>query len=98
MGWQWPAAGLGALRAEGPAWDILKEIIINSLPPPYFGFSSNNREGTQSYPSSENWIKDLLSPSEEDLLSQSLPSGSFHKPLILLHQMADRLKTTITGN
>ena len=30
--------------------------------------------------------------------SQSLPSGSFHKPLVLLHQRADRLKTTITGN
>ena len=31
-------------------------------------------------------------------LSQSLPSGSFHKPLILLHQRADRMKTTITEN
>ena len=30
--------------------------------------------------------------------SQSLPSGSFHKPLILVHQRADRLKTTITEN
>ena len=30
--------------------------------------------------------------------SQSLPSGSFHKPLILLHQRADRLRTTITEN
>ena len=29
---------------------------------------------------------------------QSLPSGSFHKPLILLHQRADRLKTTVTEN
>ena len=31
-------------------------------------------------------------------LSQSLSSGSFHKPLILLHRRADRLKTTITEN
>ena len=31
-------------------------------------------------------------------LSQSLASGSFHKPLNLLHQRADRLKTTITEN
>ena len=45
-----------------------------------------NREGTQPYPSTENWIKDLLSippirrrPSLP--LSQCLPSGSFHKPL-----------------
>ena len=31
-------------------------------------------------------------------LSQSLPSGNFHKLLILLYQRADRLKTTITEN
>ena len=31
-------------------------------------------------------------------LSQSLPSVSFHKPLNLLHQRADKLKTTITEN
>ena len=57
-----------------------------------------------SHPSTENWIKDLLSmappirtrPSFP--LSQSLPPGSFHKPLILLHQRADRMKTTITEN
>ena len=29
-------------------------------------------------------------------LRQSLPSGSFHKPLILTSQRADRMKTTIT--
>ena len=64
----------------------------------------NSREGTQLHQSTENWIKDLLSmappirtrPSFP--LSQSFPSGSFHKPLILLHQRADRLKTTITEN
>ena len=62
----------------------------------------NSREGTQLHPSTENWIKDLLSmappirarPSFP--FSQSLPSGSFHKPLFLLHHPADRLKTTIT--
>ena len=31
-------------------------------------------------------------------ISQSLPSGSFHKPLILIHQRADRMKATITEN
>ena len=63
------------------------------------GLKSNNREGTQPHPSTENWIKDLLSmalpirtkPSFS--LSQSLSSGSFHKPLIL-----NRTKTTITEN
>ena len=31
-------------------------------------------------------------------LNQSLPSGSFHKTLMLIHQWADRMKTTITEN
>ena len=31
-------------------------------------------------------------------LSQSLPLGSFHKPLILIPQRADRMKTKITEN
>ena len=30
--------------------------------------------------------------------SQPLPSGTFHKPLILIHQRTDRMKTTITEN
>ena len=55
-------------------------------------------------PSKENWIKDLLSmappirtrPSFS--LSQSLPSGSFHQLLILLHHREDRMETTITEN
>ena len=32
------------------------------------------------------------------LLSQSFPSGSFHKPFVLLHQRTDRMKTTVTEN
>ena len=70
----------------------------------WIGLRSNNREGIQLCSSTENWIKGLLimalpirtRPSFP--LSQSLPSGSFHKPLILLHQRADRMKTTITEN
>ena len=62
----------------------------------------NNREGTQPRPSTENWIKDLLSmappiktrPSFPH--SQSLPSVSSHKPLVLIPQRADRMKTTTT--
>ena len=60
----------------------------------------NSREESKLHLSTENWIKDLLSmalsirtrPSFP--LSQSLPSGRFPKPLILIHQRADRLKTT----
>ena len=31
-------------------------------------------------------------------LSEFLLSGSFHKPLSLFHQRAERLKATVTGN
>ena len=64
----------------------------------------NNKEGIQPHPSTENWIKDLLSIAlpirtrASFPLSQSLSLGSFHKPLILLHQRIDRLKTKITEN
>ena len=77
---------------------------LSSLSPPWFGLRSSNREATQPCPLTENWIKDLLSLALPIItrpsfpLSQSLPSGSFHKPLILLHQRADRRKTTITEN
>ena len=30
--------------------------------------------------------------------SQSLPSGSFQKPPVLIHQRVDRMKTTVTEN
>ena len=76
----------------------------------YLGISTivwhqvNNMEGTQPHPSTENWIKDLLNTTPPIRirpsfpLSQSLLSGSFHQLLILLHQRADRLKSTDTGN
>ena len=108
MGQQWPAAGSGALSEGVHAQDLLKEVsifFINST----IGLRTNNREGTQSHPKTENLIKDLLSISKvKDLLSirtrpnfphsQSLPLGSHHKPLILIHQRAERMKSTITEN
>ena len=55
----------------------------------------------REHPSTENYIKDLLSiathQNNTQFPSQSIsPSGSFHKPLILIHQRPDRRKTTIT--
>ena len=89
-----------------PSSPTLQTDSFSSEPPgkPIVWPQVNSREGTQLHPSTENWIKDLLSmappirtkPSFP--LSHSLPTGSFHKPLILLHQRADRLKTTITEN
>ena len=101
MGWWWPAAGLGALSVAVRACDLLEEVPIIFTTSARVWSQVNSMEGTQLHPSTENWIKDLLSmalsirirPSFP--LSQSLPSGGFHKPLILFHQMADRLKITI---
>ena len=104
MGHRWPAAGLGALSAAVHAWDLLKEVAIIFITSTIVWPQVNNREGTQLHPSTENWIKDLLNTAPpmgtrpSFPVSQSVPSGSFHKPLILLHPRADRLKTTVTGN
>ena len=104
MGRRWPAAGLGALSVAVYAWDLLKEVSITFITSTIVWPQVNNREGTQPHPTTENWIKDLLSMAQSIRtrpsfpLSQSLPSGSFHKLLILLHQRAGRLKTIITEN
>ena len=64
----------------------------------------NYRKGTQLHPSTGNWIKDWLSMALSIRAwpklphSQSLPLRSLHKPLILIHQKADRMKTKITEN
>ena len=34
----------------------------------------------------------------DDNYTFTLPSGSFHKPLILIHQREDRMKKKITEN
>ena len=94
---------VGGIDCSSTAWNLLKEVTIVSITSTIVWPLVNKREGTQLHPSTENWIKDLLSmatpirrrPSFS--LSQSLPWGSFHKPLIL-HQREDRLKTTITEN
>ena len=99
MGGWWPTAGLGALSV---ARDLLKEVTIISITTIAWP-QVNRREGTQLYPSKETGLKiywawpcPLKQPSFP--LSQSLPSGSFHKPLILLHERVERLKTTVTEN
>ena len=68
MGQQWPAAGLGALSVAVGSWDLLKEVAIIFITSTIVWPQVNNREGTQLYPSTENWIKDLLSMGREELL------------------------------
>ena len=68
--------GSGLFRVGGTEYSSVcvgpfEEGCHYLLSPPYFGLRSNNREGTQSHPSTENWIKDLLSmaprPSSQSL-------------------------------
>ena len=87
-----------------PGLPALQTDALLSEPPgrPLVWPQVNNREGTQPHPSTENWITDLLSMALHTRArpsfphSWSFPSGSFHKPFILLHQREDRMKTTIT--
>ena len=88
----------------GKVMSLLFSIVIVFITSSIVWPQVNNREGTQPHPSTESWIKDLLNMTlpirtrPNFPLSQSLPSRSFHKPLILLHQRANRLNTTITAN
>ena len=103
----WVGDGLlrvGTLSVAGHSWDLLKELTIIFITSTIVWPQVNSREGTQLHPSTEKWINDLLSMASPIRtrpsfpLSQSLLSGSFHRPLVLLHQRADRMKTTITAN
>ena len=104
MGRQWPVTESGALSAAVCAWDVLKEVSVIVITSTIVWLQGNNRQGTQPHPSTESWIKDLLSMAppywtRSSLpLCQSLPSGSFHKSFILINHREDRLKTTITEN
>ena len=95
-----------ALSAALCAWDLLKEVSVifitsTTLCPQVKGA---NKEGTMHHPSTENWIVDLLSrippirTRPRFPYRHSLPSGNFYKPLILICQRTDRVKTTITEN
>ena len=86
------------------AWDLLKEVAIIFITSTIVWPQVKQQGGKIAPPITENWIKDLLNralpirtrPSFP--LSQSLPSESFHKPLILIHQRADRMKITVIEN
>ena len=92
---------MGAVSAAVHAWDLLKEVTIIFITSTIVWPQVNSRVGTHLHPSTDNWIKDLLPRHQNKTrfpLSQFILSGSFHKPLNLLHQRADNQKTTITEN
>ena len=95
---------MGVLSVAVLTRDLLKEVTTIFITSTIVWPQVNSREGTQLHPSTENWIKDILSmalpirASPRLPHSHSLSSGSFHKPFILIHQKGDRTKTTITEN
>ena len=76
---------------------ILKQAVIIFIAPTMVWPQAKKQRGSTALAINRNCIKYLLSrPSLPHI--QSLPSRSFHKPLTLIHQRADRMKTTITEN
>ena len=71
---------------------LLEDAINLTIEPIYLRVGSpqvkkTTREGVQTHPSADNWIKALLNMA---LPTQFFLSGSLHKPLSLIHQRADR--------
>ena len=84
---------------RGPLKEVAIFLITSTI------VWSQVKQGGNTAPiRTENWVKDLLSITPPIIkrptfpITQSLPSRNFSKPLILLHERAGRLKTTITGN
>ena len=95
--------GVGALKTAVRAEVLLKEAAIPFITPTIVWPQAKLQGGNTALPiNRKNWIKDLLSMAPpirarpSFLHSQSLPSGSFHQSLILIHHRADRMKTKIT--
>ena len=84
VGQWWPAAGLGAQSTAVHAWDPLKGTTIIFITSTIVWPQVNNRKGTQPHPSTENWIKDLLSKAHPQFIRQTIrsnPLNLFSLPL-----------------
>ena len=87
MGWWWPVAGLGAGSVAVHTWDLLKEVVIIFITSTIVWPQVNSREGTLLHPSTENWIKDLLTRDhalEQDPVSTSVSLSHQEASLSLL--------------
>ena len=79
VGRWWPAAGLGALIVAVHARDLLREVTIIFITSTIVWPQVNGREGTQLHPSTENWIKDLLSMAPPIRTRPSIPLSLSHQ-------------------
>ena len=102
MGLWWPAAGLGARTVAVHAWDLLRSPL-SSLHPPWFGPRSiAGREHSSTHQQKiglrfTEHGSQLIRRRPSFPLSQSLPSGSFLKPLILLHKTESHSHRKLTN-
>ena len=117
------SGALAAAVHEGTSWHLLEEVIISltiESADSRTGLLQDKQLTRREHSSTHQQKIELKiywawpSPPEQDSVfpmehSQSLPSGSLHKPLILIHPKADRrsknynlmayrVKTTITEN
>ena len=104
VGRWWPAVGSGALSVAAHAQDFLKEVpvifIISTIVWPQVKQQGGNTAPPINRKLDERFPEHgpLIRTRPSFPFRQSLPSRRFHKPLIPIHQRADKMKTPITEN
>ena len=105
LAWGCPGVSRGGMGQHG--WEALSACMGSFEGGCHYLHYLNHslvsgQTGREHSPSHQQKIKDLLSMAIKARPrfphSLSLPSECFHKPLILIHQRAERKKTTITEN
>ena len=117
MGWRWSPRGRGEGNRQQESWEMPPRCKSSWRSPLALHRATDSRAGLpqakqltgrEHHPTHQQ-IKALLSMAPPTRASpsfphnQSLPSGSLHKPLSLIHQRADRRKkkshnpTTVTA-
>ena len=91
MGWKWHAAGSGALSVAVCAWELLKEVAIIFITSTIVWSQVKQQGGSIAHFQQKiglkiYWAWPPIRTRPSFPHSQSLPSGSFHKPLTSIHQ------------
>ena len=74
------------------AWDNLKAVNIIFITSTIVWPQVNSREGTQLYPSPENWIKDLLNMTQVGKTTRSFRYDLNHIPYDYTVEVSNRFK------
>ena len=79
MGPWWPATGFGAWTVAEHVWDPLRGIIIIFIASTIVWPQVSSMEGIHLHPSTENWIKHLLSMAPTNRTRPSIPLSLSHQ-------------------